>query len=322
MGLRSASAKRRFTQSVIALVAVVSATAASAVQMTIGSASIGAPGPISVPVTVADTAGILGIAISFTYNSSIATATAVSGVTGVTNNCTIVPSINTPGMVVITAACPQGLPAGTNKDLFKIDFNATAVGTTALTFAQTPEVPNGCLLNEGSPSCDPLVNGQLTIGQVVATATATNTTVPATATATAISTSTRTATSTATQAVATATASATGTVTFTNTIGPSPTPSETRTTTATLTPANTATVTSTPVATNTFTATFTVTSTPTQTETRTVTPTRTITNTPNATQTRPPIPVVPSPASPAGVLMIVALGGGLVWALRRVSKSR
>jgi hypothetical protein len=30
--------------------------------------------------------------------------------------------------------------------------------------------------------------------------------------------------------------------------------------------------------------------------------------------------VVPSPASPAGALMIIGLGAGLVWALRRAAK--
>lgn len=313
MGLGSASAKRRLMQSVIALVAMMGASAASAVQVTLGSVNENPAATVDVPISVADTSGILGIALSFAYDSTIATATQVNSVPGVTNNCSIVSSLTT-GMVVITAACAGGLPAGA-QTIFTVRFTPVTNGTTALTFTQTPEVPGGCFLNEGTPSCQP-VNGQIIFGPAgptsTATATATNTAPAATATATA----TRTGTATNTVAVATATATSTGTPTFTNTAGPSPTATDTRT------PTQTATITNTPVSTNTFTPTFTVTDTPTATATRTVTPTRTITNTPNATQTRPPIPVVPSPASPAGVLMIVALGGGLVWALRRVSKPR
>jgi hypothetical protein len=96
---------------------------------------------------------------------------------------------------------------------------------------------------------------------------------------------------------------------------PTNTPTQTPTSTATNTP--TATFTSTP----TFTATntFTPSATPTNTATRTSTPTATRTAT--ATHTRPPIPVVPSPTSPAGVAMISGLGAGLLWALRRLTKS-
>src|SRR6476620_11171027 len=105
MGLRSASAKRRYTQSVIALVAVLSAGAASAVQVTLPAISAPpSPTPIVVPVSIAATAGILGVAVSFTYSSAVVTATQVTGAP-LTAGCTIVPSITTPGMVVITAAC-------------------------------------------------------------------------------------------------------------------------------------------------------------------------------------------------------------------------
>ena len=325
MGLRSASAKRRYTRSVIALVAVLSASAASAVQVTLPNISIGSPpSGTDVGVAVADTTGILGVAVSFTYSAAVVTATQVNG-TGLTTGCTIVPSISTPGMVVITAACPSGLPSGQSGPLFTVHFNSVANGHSNLTFTMTDEVPNGCFLNEGTPSCQPQ-NGSIDVGPVVATPTASNTTTPvATATNTspantATASVTRTATSTATSAVATTTASATATITFTNTAGPSPTPSETRTTTATVTPSQTGTTTSTPVSTNTTTATVPATQTPTQTQTPTVTPTRTITNTRNATATRAAIPVVPSPASPAGVLMVIGLGAGLVWALRRAAK--
>jgi len=343
MGLRSASAKRRYTRSVIALVAVLSASAASAVQVTLPNISIGSPpSGTDVGVAVADTTGILGVAVSFTYSAAVVTATQVNG-TALATGCTIVPSISTPGMVVITAACPNGLPSGGSGALFIVKFSSVANGHSALTFTMTDEVPNGCFLNEGTPSCQPQ-NGAIDVGPVVATPTASNTTTPvatatntlpvATATntlpvATATNTSpvntatasaTRTATSTVTSAVATTTASATATITFTNTAGPSPTPSETRTTTATVTPSQTGTTTSTPVSTNTTTATVPATQTPTQTQTPTVTPTRTITNTRNATATRAAIPVVPSPASPAGILMVIGLGAGLVWALRRAAK--
>jgi hypothetical protein len=113
---------------------------------------------------------------------------------------------------------------------------------------------------------------------------------------------------------------------------PAPPPAtNTPTNTPTVTQTNTATPTNTPTPTNTatltFTATFTLTptntvtpsSTATATFTRTNTPTPT--NTPAPTNTRPPIPVVPSPTSPAGLVMIIGLGGGLLWALRRMVRS-
>jgi hypothetical protein len=65
---------------------------------------------------------------------------------------------------------------------------------------------------------------------------------------------------------------------------------------------------------------------PAPTNTPTLTPTNTATNTATATftspptPTRPPIPVVPSPTSPAGIVMIIGLGGGLLWALRRIAR--
>lgn len=100
-------------------------------------------------------------------------------------------------------------------------------------------------------------------------------------------------------------------------IPPTETPTSTPTNTPTAT--NTATATPTPTATNTATATFTPSSTATSTPTRTATATPT--NTPPPTNTRPPIPVVPSPASPAGLLMIGGLGVGLLWALARLRKT-
>jgi hypothetical protein len=101
------------------------------------------------------------------------------------------------------------------------------------------------------------------------------------------------------------------------------------TVTPTTTPTNTATLTATATSTATLTNTSTATSTPTSTTTpsstatltNTATATSTQTPTPPPTNTRPPIPVVPSPTSPAGMAMIGALGVGLLWALRRLARS-
>lgn len=103
---------------------------------------------------------------------------------------------------------------------------------------------------------------------------------------------------------------------------PTSTPTQTATVTATntSTPTNTATATFTATSTSTPTNTTTPSNTPTATATRTLTPTAT--NTPPPTNTRPPIPVVPSPTSPAGLVMIIGLGGGLLWALRRMAGNR
>jgi hypothetical protein len=60
--------------------------------------------------------------------------------------------------------------------------------------------------------------------------------------------------------------------------------------------------------------------TPTNTPTPTASATPTRTNTPGPTSTVPPIPVVPSPLSPGGLLMIGALGVALVLSLRRIAK--
>ena len=105
-----------------------------------------------------------------------------------------------------------------------------------------------------------------------------------------------------------------------------PPPTSTPTSTPTNTPTNTATATNTATLTFTATSTLTPTSTVTPSNTATATSTRTntptATNTPPPTNTRPPIPVVPSPTSPAGLVMIIGLGGGLLWALRRMSRVR
>lgn len=101
---------------------------------------------------------------------------------------------------------------------------------------------------------------------------------------------------------------------------PTFTPSNTPTVTPTNTPTNTATETSTPTAT--LTPSNTPTQTATNTETPTFTPSPTRTNTATQTPTRPPIPVVPSPLSPSGMIMIGSLAAGLLWALRRLVAAR
>ncbi len=107
---------------------------------------------------------------------------------------------------------------------------------------------------------------------------------------------------------------------------PTPTPTSTSTSTPTETPTNTPTPTETP--TNTFTNTPTSTETPTNTPTPTETPTNTPTPTetptrtftPTTTPTRPPIPLVSSPFSPSGLLLIGGLAIGLLWSLRRLGR--
>lgn len=99
---------------------------------------------------------------------------------------------------------------------------------------------------------------------------------------------------------------------------PTSTPTSTPTNTATATNTATNTATSTFTATSTLTPTLTATPSNTATATATRTNTPTLTPTPPPTNTRPPIPVVPSPTSPAGLVMIIGLGGGLLWALRRM----
>jgi hypothetical protein len=112
------------------------------------------------------------------------------------------------------------------------------------------------------------------------------------------------------------------TPTITPTVTPTFTPTNTPTATPTATPTNTPTITPTRTPTNT------PTNTPTHTPTRTPTntPTRTPTFTPTATPqpptpTRPPIPVVPSPTSSAGLALIIGLGGAIAFSLRRLARA-
>lgn len=92
-------------------------------------------------------------------------------------------------------------------------------------------------------------------------------------------------------------------------IPPSPTPTNT--------PTSTATETATRTPTNTPTITATSTSTRTPTDTPTQTPTQTQTASP--TQTPPPVPLVPSPTSAAGLLLISGLGLSIAWMLRQTA---
>jgi hypothetical protein len=111
----------------------------------------------------------------------------------------------------------------------------------------------------------------------------------------------------------------TSTPTSTPTQTPTATPTDTPTQTPTFTPTNTATVTptNTPTSTPTNTATATPTNTPTNTPTATTPPTAT----PTPTLTPPPIPVVPSPTSPAGLLLVGLLGLSIALMLRRAARS-
>ncbi len=153
------------------------------------------------------------------------------------------------------------------------------------------------------------VSGQLTVnGPVVPTATITAT---GTATNSPVPTETATVGPTSTE-----TEIPTNSPVPTETSTPVP-PTETPTDGPTATQTETATITNTP----TVTETPTITNTPTQTNTPTETSTAGPSFTPTATRTRPPIPVVASPATPAGLLMIAALALGLFWSLRRTTRT-
>lgn len=89
------------------------------------------------------------------------------------------------------------------------------------------------------------------------------------------------------------------------------------TATPTNTPTNTGTSTATRTPTNT--PTETPTSTSTRTPTHTPTQTATFTQSQTATHTPPPVPVVPSPTSAAGLLLISGLGLSIAWMLRQTA---
>jgi hypothetical protein len=122
----------------------------------------------------------------------------------------------------------------------------------------------------------------------------------------------------------TPTVTPTATPTDTPTVTPTDTPTATPTDTPTQTPTGTATATptDTPTATPTATPTITPTDTPTGTPTDTPTITPTPTSVPTPTNTPPPVPVVPSPTSPAGIILILGLGLSIAWMLGRMARVR
>ena len=325
------------------------ASAAEAVQVSLPSnATITSIGQTTVVnISIGSVTNVEALGLSITYSEGIADVLTTGAVQRgpLTTNCdSTVINVTEPGRLTLTAACAT-TPITGSGTLFSVTFTGTGNGVTPLTFStfmanNVVLIPNGCLLNEGNPTCEP-VNGQLTVGAAQPTSTASNTPL-----ATATRTRTNTATATATNTVAgntptatntalpantnTATVTRTGAATATNTPPATSTATRTRTATVTDTPttgpsptaSNTATITQTPSVTLTPSITGTATQTFTPSPTGTVTQTRTVTNTPPPTTTRAGIPVVPSPASPAGVAMVSGLGVALLWALRRLQRPR
>jgi len=355
---------------IVAVVAFLAGTASSALAVAVTlptNAVIGAPTQTTnVDVNVGTVADLEAVAVSITYDEKIVDVLSINDVTRgiLTSGCNPpVVNILDPNRVTITMPCPQ--PGGVNGSgmLFTIKFTGIANGSSPLTFSDFMNVPNGCQLNEGTPSCESS-NGMITVGQVGPTNTATSTaTATATRTATATntpvvantatvtntpvgptSTTTATGTTTATRtftATATSTLTRTATATVTNTVttGPSATPtvtltaSSTPTLTATVPPSSSPTTSQTPSSTltpsptlspqpsSTATATLTASQTLTPSFTGTVSPTPTVTSTVSPTRTRPgAIPLIPSPLSPAGLLMVSGLGAALLWAMRRLQR--
>lgn len=248
----------------------------------------------TIDMSIDQVTNLESVAVSFVFNPTIVSVGTVQRGTLVSSCDTPVVNTATAGRLTITMTC-SSMPISGAGQLFTIAFTGVNNGVSPLTFSTLMVgdqvlIPNGCQLNEGSPTCEP-ANGQITVGPGQPTITAS---------ATASGTATRTGTATATHTV---TATSIATVTDTPTIGPSPTASHTGTITAT------GTITQTP------------TQTPLATNTATQSPTRTITNTAAATATRPAIPVAPSPTSPAGLALVAGLGTALLWALRRLRRS-
>jgi hypothetical protein len=359
MGFWMARSRKHNVEAVVGALALLLtlSSAADAVMITLvpSSATINAVGGTTVVnINTAQLSNVESFGFNLTYSAAVASVSMVQQ-GALTQGCNFVQVTNLPGRLTILTPCAD-VPVSGSGTLFSITFNGVANGSTDISFSTLivegmVRIPNGCLLNEGSPTCEP-VNGSLTVGSVAPTATAsrtatrTNTGTPtrtstftATRTNTATPTRTRTSTNTptgvfntptatntalpgtatasATSTVAatnTATRSATGTVTDTPTTGPSPTATNTAlapaTATATLTPSTTLTPSNTVPATNTLTPA----------STATITATGTITNTPPPTSTRPGIPVIPSPMSAGGLLMIAGLGAALLWALNRLQR--
>jgi hypothetical protein len=246
MGYRKERFSERVYRALGVLVAVaVSASAAHAVQVSLPSdATIGAVGgTTAVDMTIADGTGVESGDFNFAYDTGVvSTTTGMIAKAFLTEPCTFTPNVSG-GMVSIAMACPAPLgrcSAGGNEacgdgtpcptgtcitagPLFTITFQGVANGVSALTFANTAQAPNGCRLNEGTPSCEPS-NGQIIVGPPPATDTP-----AATATSSGTVTATPTATDTATTGpsptpTATPMATATGTATATASPTPIPTP--------------------------------------------------------------------------------------------------
>ena len=101
------------------------------------------------PITTQD--GVLAGAFSFTYAGAVATATgAVPG--ALLAACTTTTNL-TGGRVTLIFACTQALPNGGT--LFTVTFQGVAVGVSPLVFSATGTIPDGCTINEGTPSCQP-----------------------------------------------------------------------------------------------------------------------------------------------------------------------
>jgi hypothetical protein len=296
MGFWMARARTYVGLGLVAALAIVgSRSAASAVAVSLpGNAVISMAGQTTtVAMTIGTVSNLEAVAVSVTYTESIVDVLNTTDVQrgALVNGCNNpVVNIMVPGRVTITMACTT--PVSGSGTLFNITFTGIANGVSPLAFSATSEVPNGCQLNEGNPTCESS-DGQITVGPVQATATATSTvastgtataSVASTATRTASVTATATATATNTTLAATATNTATRTstptVTDTPTAGPSPTATQTRTVSSTATVTQTASASATPSLTGTPTNTFTQAPTATVTETRTVTATATATAVP------------------------------------------
>ena len=361
MGFWMARSRKHNVEAVVGALAVLLtlSSAANAVMVTLvpSNATINTVGGTTVVnINTAQLSNVESFGFNLTYDPAVTSVPANGVVQGaLTQGCNFVQVTNLPGRLTILTPCAD-VPVTGSGTLFSITFNGVANGSTNLSFTTLivdgmVRIPNGCLLNEGSPTCEP-VGGMLTVGSVPPTATATrtatrtNTATPsrtststATRTNTATPTRTRTSTNTPTGVIntptvtntplpGTATASATNTVAPTNTATrtstatvtdtPTPGPSATATNTA-LAPA-TATATLTPSTTLTPSNTVPATDTATPASTATITATGTITNTPPPTSTRPGIPVIPSPLSAGGILMIGGLGAALLWALNRLQR--
>ena len=172
-------------------------------------AGVGQPGAVALsigPLTAVDM--VFAGAVSFTYSGSIVSATGATP-SGLLAGCTTTTNL-TAGRVTLIFACVSPLTNGGT--LFTVDFTGVAVGVSPLVFSPTNEIPNGCVINEGTPACQS-AGGEVVVGSPPATATVTATvsgvaTATITATASGVVTATTTRTPTATAPIATPTGGA------------------------------------------------------------------------------------------------------------------